>query len=389
MPRAGKQISLRRLKRIGLIAGVAAVAVAVLGIGTRMMDQASLAKTTRAEATPTVAIVMPKRGTKDQTLTLPGDIEAYYEAPIFARVSGYLKEWNEDIGAHVKAGQLLAEIDTPDVDQQLNQAKADLAAAQSAANLADVTSKRWQVLVKKDAVSQQDADEKASDAQSKHAVVLAAEANVQRLTAMEDFKRIVAPFDGIVTARETDVGALINAGSGQGPELFKVADIHRMRIYVRVPQALSGDIAGGETAELNLPQHPNRPIHATVATTSHAINQASRTLLVELQADNPTGDLQPGTYAQVHFRLPDSPDTLRLPTSALLFREDGLRVAVLGPDNKIVLKPVTIGRDLGTEVEIASGLTAADRVVNSPSDSIAQGDLVRPAQDEKIAEARN
>ncbi|HEX4506229.1 MAG TPA: efflux RND transporter periplasmic adaptor subunit [Alphaproteobacteria bacterium] len=389
MSRPGKQLSLRRLKRIGLIAATAAITVAALGIGTRMMDETSLAKTTKAEATPTVAIVMPKRGTKDQALTLPGDIQAYYEASIYARVSGYLKEWKEDIGAHVKAGQLLAEIDTPDVDQQLNQAKADLVAAQSSASLADVTSKRWQVLVKKDAVSQQDADEKASDAQSKHAAVLAAEANVQRLVAMEDFKRIVAPFDGIVTARETDVGALINAGSGQGPELFKVADVHKMRIYVRVPQALSGDIAVGETAELNLPQHPNRPIQATVATSSHAINQASRTLLVELQADNPNGNLQPGTYAEVHFKLPDSPDTLRLPTSALLFREDGLRVATVGPGDRIALKPVTIGRDLGTEVEIASGLAPTDRVVNSPSDSIAQGDIVRPAQDEKVAEAGN
>ena len=389
MSRAGKQLSLRRLKRIGYIAGIAAVAVAALGIGTRMMDQSSLARTTKAEATPTVAIVMPKRGTEDQTLTLPGDIQAFYEAPIYARVSGYLKDWKEDIGAHVKAGQLLAEIDTPDLDQQLNQAKADLSAAKSAESLADVTSKRWQSLVKKDAVSQQDADEKASDAQSKHAAVLAAEANVQRLVALEDFKRICAPFDGIVTARETDVGALINAGSGQGPELFKVADVHKMRIYVRVPQALSGDIDPGQIAEVNLPQHPNHPIQATVETSAHAINQSSRTLLVELRADNPKGDLQPGTYAEVHFKLPDSPDTLRLPTSALLFREDGLKVATIGPDNRIALKPITIGRDLGTEVEIASGLTPADRVVNSPSDSIAQGDIVRPARDEKVAEARN
>ena len=389
MSRAGKQLSLRRLKRIGLIAGVIAVAVAALGIGTRVLDESSLAKTTKVEATPTVSIVMPKRGTKDQLLTLPGDIQAFYEAPIFARVSGYLKGWKEDIGAHVKAGQLLAEIDTPDLDQQLNQAKADLAAAQSAGSLADVTSKRWQSLVKKDAVSQQDADEKASDAQSKRAAVLAAEANVQRLMALEEFKRICAPFDGIVTARETDVGALINAGSGQGPELFKVADVHKMRIYVRVPQALSGDIDPGQVAEVTLPQHPNHPIQATVATNAHAINQSSRTLLVELQADNANGALQPGTYAEVRFKLPDSPDTLRLPTSALLFREDGLKVATLGPDNKITLKPVTIGRDLGTEVEIASGLIATDRVVNSPSDSIAQGDIVRPAQDEKVAEAEN
>jgi len=388
MSHAGKQQSIRRLRRIGLIAGAAAIAIAALGIGSRMFDESSLAKTTKTEAMPTVSIVVHKRGTKDQTLTLPGDIQAYFEAPIYARVSGYLKGWNQDIGAHVKAGQLLAEIDAPDLDQQLNQAKADLAAAQSGESLAEVTSKRWQSLVKKDAVSQQDADEKASDADSKRSAVVAAQANVQRLAALEDFKRIVAPFDGIVTARETDVGALINAGSGTGPELFKVADIHKMRIYVRVPQALSGDLVAGQIAELNLPQHPNRAVQATVVTTSRAINQSSRTLLVELQADNPNGDLQPGTYAEVHFQLPDSPDTLRLPTSALLFREDGLKVATLGQDNKINLKPVTIGRDLGTEVEIASGLTAADRVINSPSDSIAEGDTVRPADEEKVAEAQ-
>jgi RND family efflux transporter MFP subunit len=389
MSRAGKQQSLRRLKRAGIVAGVTAVALAAFGVGIRLRDESSLAGTTKAEAIPTVAIVVPQRGAEDQTLSLPGDIQAFYEAPIYARVSGYLKDWSEDIGAHVKAGQLLAEIDTPDLDQQLNQAKADLAAAQSAATLAGTTSKRWQGLVKKDAVSEQDADEKASDAQSKRAAVGAAEANVQRLMALEDFKRIVAPFDGVVTARETDVGALINAGSGSGPELFRVADVHKMRIYVRVPQALSGSLSPGQTAELDLPQRPGHPFAATVVTSAHAISTASRTLLVELQADNPNGDLQPGTYAEVQFKLPDSPDPLRLPTSALLFREDGLKVATVGADDKVVLKPVTIGRDLGTEVEIASGVTAKDRVINSPSDSIAEGDTVHPAEDEKVAEARN
>jgi RND family efflux transporter MFP subunit len=388
MSHAGKQQSVRRLRKVGIVAGIAAIAVAALGVGSRMMDESSLAKTTKAEAMPTVSIVLPKRGTKDQTLTLPGDIQAYFEAPIYARVGGYLKGWDQDIGAHVKAGQLLGEIDTPDLDQQLNQAKADLAVAQSGESLADVTSKRWQSLVKKDAVSEQDADEKASDAEAKRAAVAAAQANVQRLMALEDFKRIVAPFDGVVTARETDIGALINAGSGTGPELFRVADVHKMRIYVRVPQALSGDLVTGQTAELDLPQRPNHPFQATIVTTSHAISQSSRTLLVELQANNPDGALQPGTYAEVHFNLPDSPDTLRLPTSALLFREDGLRVATVGPDNRIALKPVSIGRDLGTEVEIASGITPGDRVVNSPSDSIAQGDMVRPADDEKVAEAQ-
>jgi RND family efflux transporter MFP subunit len=382
----GKQQSLRSLRKTGIIALVIAAAIIAFGIGSRMLGESTLAKKTDQEAVPSVAVITPKQGTTDQTLTLPGDIQAYFEAPIFARVSGYLKEWDQDIGARVKAGQLLAEIDTPDLDQQLNQGKADLAAAQSNENLAEMTSKRWQVLVKKDAVSQQDADEKAGDAQSKQAAVVAAQANVERLMALEAFKRIVAPFDGVVTARETDVGALINAGSGTGPELFRVADVHEMRIYVRVPQALSGDLVAGQTAEVHLPQRPNQVYQAKVATTSHAINQQSRTLLVELHADNPNGDLQPGTYAEVHFKLPDSPDTLRLPTSALLFREDGLKVATLGQGDKVVLKPVSIGRDLGTEVEIASGLTAADRVINSPSDSIADGDIVQPADATKAAE---
>jgi RND family efflux transporter MFP subunit len=386
--RPGKQQSLRRLRRTGIVAAIVAIAIVAIGAGSRIMNASSLAKTTDAEAIPTVSLVSPKRGTADQTLTLPGDIQAYFEAPIYARVSGYLKHWDQDIGAHVTAGQALAEIDTPDLDQQLNQAKADLAAAESGQRLAEETSKRWQVLVKKDAVSQQDADEKAGDAEAKRAAVVAAQANMQRLMALEDFKRIVAPFDGVVTARETDVGALINAGSGAGPELFRVADIHKMRIYVRVPQALSGNLVAGQTAELVLPQRPDISLQATVVTTAHAISEASRTLLVELQADNPTGALQPGTYAEVHFKLPDNPDTLRLPTSALLFREDGLKVATLGADGKVILKPVSLGRDLGTEVEIASGLSAADRVIDSPSDSVAAGDSVQAAGDETVAEAQ-
>jgi RND family efflux transporter MFP subunit len=384
----GKQQSLRRLKKTGIIALLAFVAIAAFGIGSRLFDRSSLAKKTDAEAIPTVAVIMPKQGVTDQTLVLPGDIQAFFEAPIYARVSGYLKSWDQDIGAHVKAGQLLAEIDTPDLDQQLNQAKADLAVAQSNEDLADVTSKRWQALIKKDAVSQQDADEKSGDAQAKKAAVVAAQANVQRLMALEGFKRIVAPFDGTVTARETDVGALINAGGGTGPELFKVADIHKMRIYVRVPQALSGSLEPGQTAELRLPQHPNQALQAVVVTSAHAIDPTSRTLLVELQIDNANGELQPGTYAQVHFKLPNNPNIMRLPTSALLFREDGLRVATVGPDDKVFLKPVTIGRDLGTEVEISSGLTATDKIIDSPSDSIAEGDAVQPVQAQKVAEAQ-
>jgi RND family efflux transporter MFP subunit len=383
---AGKQKSIRSLRKTGLAALVIAAVIVATGVGERMKGRSSLARETDQEAIPTVAVVAPGQGIKDQTLTLPGDIQAYFEAPIYARVSGYLKSWDEDIGAHVKAGQLLAEIDTPDLDQQLNQAKADLAAAQANADLAALTSKRWQALVKKEAVSQQDADEKAGDAEAKKGALVAAQANVRRLMALEGFKRIVAPFDGVVTARETDVGALINAGSGTGPELFKVADVHEMRIYVRAPQTLSGGLTVGQKAELRLPQHPNRAVEAVVATTSQAISQASRALLVELRADNPDGELQPGAYAEVHFEVPPNPDVVTIPTSALLFREDGLKVATLSAGDKVVLKPVTLGRDLGTEVEVVSGLTTADRVIDSPSDSIAAGDTVQVADDRKIAD---
>jgi RND family efflux transporter MFP subunit len=382
-----KQRSLRALRTIGLLAAAAAVGLAALGISTRFFTEASLAQKTEADAIPTVTVIAPERGARSQELVLPGDIQAFFEAPIYARVPGYLKQWDEDIGAHVKAGQALAEIDTPDLDQQLRQAEADLAAAQANQKLAALTSRRWQALIKTDSVSQQDVDEKAGAAEAKQADVAAAEANVSRLQALESFKRIVAPFAGVVTARETDMGALINVGSGTGQELFRVADIHEMRIYVRVPQAMSGGLTAGQAAELHLPQMPGRIFKATVATTSRAINLTSRTLLVELHADNPDGDLQPGTYAEVHFKLPDNPKVIRLPSSALLFRQDGLEAAIIGPDDKVVLRPVTVGRDLGTEIEIVSGLDPADRVINNPPDSLAEGDLVRPDQPVKAAEA--
>jgi RND family efflux transporter MFP subunit len=382
-----RQRALRRLRTIGLIAVVAAVALAILGIATRFLGEASLAKKTDIEAVPTVAVIEPEHGTANQELVLPGDIQAFFEAPIFARVAGYLKQWDQDIGAHVKAGQELAEIDTPDLDQQLRQAEADLAAAQANQKLAALTSHRWQALVKTDSVSQQETDEKAGAAEAKQADVAAAQANVNRLQALEAFKRIVAPYDGVVTARETDVGALINVGSGPGPELFRVADVHEMRIYVHVPQAMSGGITVGQEAELHLPQAPDKVFKAKVATTSLAINPTSRTLLVELHADNPDGALQPGTYAEVHFKLPAIPNVLRIPGSALLFRQNGLEVAILGANDKVTLKHVTVGRDLGTEVEIVAGLDAGDRVINNPPDSLAENDTVRTDQPVKAAEA--
>ena len=371
----------RRLTAIGFTALVGLGAVAVTGVVTRTTSEAKLEQWTEAQAIPTVEVVSPRRGADNQELVLPGSIQAYFEAPIYARVSGYLKKWYQDIGAHVKSGQLLAEIDAPDLDQQLLQAKADLAQAKANEELAAVTAQRWQALVASNSVSRQATDEKIGDLNAKKAALEAARANVERLEAMEAFKRIVAPFDGVVTARRTDIGALINAGSGTGrePELFAVADVHKMRVYVRAPQAMTNGLTAGMPAVLHLPEMPNQTFPATLTTTAQSINDTSRTMLVELEADNPKGQLRPGTYAEVHFKLPNNPNILRVPTSALLFREEGLQAAVVGPDNKVSLKAVQVGRDFGTEVEIVSGLSPDDRVINSPPDSIEQGDTVRVA----------
>ena len=378
--RARPARSRKNLRWAGLAALAIAILIAVTGIWRRQQQDQQVTQWTRAEAVPTVTLITPQRGVSGIQEVLPGTIQAWYEAPIYARVNGYLKNWYFDYGARVKKGQLLAVIDAPDLDQQFHQARADLAAAAANERLAALTAKRWQALIKSDSVSRQETDEKVGALEARQADVGAAKANVQRLQALENFKRIVVPFDGIVTARETDIGALINAGSGvgggSGPELFRVADVHEMRIYVQVPQQISAGLREGLTAELHLPQYPDRTFQAIVATTARAISTTARTLLVELHADNPDGVLQPGTYAEVRFDLPNDPDMVRIPTSALLFREHGMKVAVLGPGDKVVLKPVKLGRNLGTEVEVLSGLTPADHVINTPPDSLAAGDLV-------------
>lgn len=378
----------RSLKLIGVVAVVVAIGIAANGILGRDRSDATLAKWTADQAVPTVAVIVPKAGTGGQQLVLPGDVEAYFEAPIYARVNGYVKIWYQDIGAHVKAGQVLADIDTPDLDQQLAQAQASLGTAKADAALANLTAKRWQALQSTDAVSQQSVDERTGEAAAKKANVEAAAANVRRLEAMEGFKRITAPFDGVVTVRKTDIGALINAGSSAGHELFKVADIHKMRVYVRVPQAMAAGLKDGMTASLHLPQYPNKTFDAVLTNTSNAVSKDSRSLLVELQVENKDGQLWPGTFAEVHFNLPDDPHILHVPTSALLFRKEGMEVATVGADGKIVLKPVELGRDLGTDVEIRSGLAVTDKVVDNPSDSIAQGDIVRVAAASEKTEAK-
>ena len=365
----------------------------------RRSHEAEVTQWTQEQAIPTVVVISPRAGAATQRLVLPGTVQAWFEAPIYARVPGYLKDWYFNFGAHVKKGDVLAVIETPDIDAQLAGAQAKLNSARAVVKVreaekqfAESTYQRWKnspkgvVSVQEQESKQADFNSAIARLNSAIAEVAVDQGDVDRLQALENFKRITAPFDGVVTARETDIGALINAGSGtgggNGPELFRVADIHQMRIYVQVPQQLSADIQAGLTAELHLPQYPDKTFKATVATTSSAINTSARTLLVELHADNPDGQLQPGAYAQVDFELPSNPNIVRIPTSALVFRERGMEVAVIGPDDKIELKPITLGRNLGTEVEVLKGLNVSDRLVNSPPDSLANrrhGPRRRPA----------
>jgi RND family efflux transporter MFP subunit len=358
------------------LAGIIAIAVAFFGIGSRQKSEADLTQWTNAQAIPTVELVAPQRGVGAQQLVLPGNVDAWYEAPIYARVDGYVKMWYKDIGAKVKAGELLAEIDTPDLDQQYEQAKGELAKAQANEALADLTAKRWEAMRVQDAVSQQNADEKVGELNASKAEVEAAQANVAKLAALEGFKRIVAPFDGVVTARNVDVGALVNSTPTSPLALFEVADTHEMRIYVSVPQSFSAELRQGMTAQLKLPQYPDRNFAATLATTSNAISQKDRSLLVELHRDNADGVLQPGSFAEVHFDLPANQEVLRLPASTLIFRSNQPEVATVDSDDKVKLVGIEVGRDLGTEVEVLSGLTTSDRVIRSPWDSIADGDRV-------------
>ncbi len=383
-PSDSKKLGRTVMWRLGLF-GLVAIGVAMFGITNREKSVADLTQQTRALAIPTVAVVMPKRGVGPQELVLPGDVEAWYQAPIYARVNGYVKMWYKDIGAKVKAGELLAEIDTPDLDQQYEQAKGELAKAQANEALAELTSKRWEAMRVTNAVSQQNADEKVGEYNASKAEVAAASANVAKLSALEGFKKIISPFDGIVTARNIDVGALVTSTPTSPLALFEVADIHEMRIYVSVPQSYSAELQVGMTAELKLPQYPDRSFRATLATTSNAISQKARSLLVELHRDNKDGVLQPGSFVEVHFELPANTEVLRIPASALIFRKNQPEVATVGPDDKVAMKPVEVGRDLGTEVEVLSGFSTSDRIVGSPSDSIADGDEVRIAGQERAA----
>jgi RND family efflux transporter MFP subunit len=374
--------SRRKLRIAGVVLAVIAVAVAVTGIVTRAADNSRLRDRAEAQSVPTVAVISPGNSGDAGALELPGRLEAYSRASIYARVSGYLKSWKADIGAPVKAGQLLAEIETPDLDQQLLQAKADLASAQANASLAGTTSKRWQSMLGSDSVSRQEAEEKAGDFTTKQAMVNAAQANVDRVQALKGFTRIVAPFDGIVTARNTDVGALINAGGGTGPELFAVSDTRKLRVYVSVPQSYASIVKVGAKAKLTVPEQPGKSYAATVESSSRAVAVATGTMLIQLAVDNAAAELLPGSSASVSLELPRSAGGLSIPPSALMFGKAGLRVATVGADDKVLLKQVTISRDLGKVIELGSGITATDRVIESPPDGIADGDRVRVAKND-------
>jgi RND family efflux transporter MFP subunit len=371
----------RRLMLAGGVAAVVAVVVVGWGVYARARDLNAVQSWADARSVPMVSTVQPKPPQGAQALELPGALQAYNEAPIYARVGGYLKSWNEDIGARVKAGQLLATIDAPELDQQLAEAKADLAAAAAHLSLAKVTAQRFGDLASDDAVSKQDSDEKTGDFAVRSAALQAAQANVQRLQALEGFKRIAAPFDGVVTQRNANIGALVNPGAGSAPAaaLFSVADVHVLRVYVRVPQSYSAVIRPGMGAGLELPQYAGRTFAAKVVSDAGAVSDVSGTLLVELEVANPDGALKPGDYAQVRFAIPGGAGIVRVPASTLLFRHQGLQLATVTPDGHAHLRSVSIARDLGGEVELNGGVGAGDRVIDNPPDSLEEGDVVRVA----------
>jgi RND family efflux transporter MFP subunit len=372
----------RTAKRVLLIVALIAVILAVWGVASRLSARAHLKKTSTQDAELAVVTVKPTLSAAGDELVLPGNVVAFIEAPIYARTSGYLKTWYTDIGARVHKGQLLAEIETPEVDRQLAQARADLETARANATLAKTTNVRWQNLATKQAVSKQDADEKSGDAAAKAAAQDSAQQNVARLQDLESFKRVLAPFDGVVTARNTDIGALINAGESANAELFRVADINKLRVYAQVPQAYAAATKTGLNAELHFPERPGQIFTAKAIRTSRALDPASRTLQVELQLDNRNGDLFPGAYAEIHFKLPSAGPTFRVPSNTVLFRAQGLQVATVDSSRKIKMKNIIQGRDFGKTIEILDGIDPQDNIVVNPSDSIEDGLLVRIAPPE-------
>ena len=368
-----------KLWTVLLILGVVAAAVVVQGLLARNTDHQQLKVLADKQSVRTVNVITPAVSPASPSMDLPGRIEAFSRAPIYARISGYLKTWKADIGTPVKAGQLLAEIDTPDVDQQILQAKAELASTQATAALSENTAKRWQSLQATNFVSAQAVEEKMGDLRAKQAMVNASQANVNRLQALKNFSRIVAPFDGVVTARNTDVGALVNVGGAPGTELFVVSDVRRLRLYVQVPQNQVAAIHKGSVAKFSVPEQPGKVFMATVQSMAQAIQAGSGSMLVQLAADNKQGSLLPGGYAQVSFDMPAHSAHLNIPPSALIFTKTGIQVATVDAQNKVVIKPVVVAKDHGVRLELLSGLESTDRVIENPPDGVMEGDLVKVA----------
>jgi RND family efflux transporter MFP subunit len=377
---AERHNALKRRIRIALwILLVIAVVLAIWGIASRLIERSELGKRTVQDSRLAVVTAKAQLSGAGDELVLPGVVQAYIEAAIYARTSGYLKNWYTDIGSRVKKGQLLADIETPEVDRQLAQARADLNTAQANLQLSRSTNERWKTLLATHSVSQQDADEKAGDTAAKDAMAKASEQNVARLEDLESFKRVLAPFDGVVTARNTDIGALINAGQATGTELFRVADTERLRIYAQVPEAYAASTTTGLIAELQFAEQPGKKYEAEAVRTSNALDPTARTLQVELQLDNQQGEVFPGAYAEVHFKLPSSSKSLRLPANTVVFRAAGMQVATVDNSGKIKLKNIQQGRDFGKTIEVLSGIDQNDVVVVNPPDSITDGLPVRIA----------
>jgi RND family efflux transporter MFP subunit len=373
---SGDQPQPRNLKKVGIVAGVVALAVVALGIGTRVNADHNLQTVAHEDAVPTVTVVTPTSNAAGQGLTLPGNIQAYNSAAIYARTNGYIRSWQADIGDRVSAGQTLAIIDAPEVDQQLAQAQADYQTASANQSLARTTAVRWDALLARDAVSKQEADEKRGALAANTALTNAQSANVRRLRALKGFTRLEAPFAGVVTSRSAQVGALIVSGTAASQPLFTVSDIRRVRIFVRVPQGNSGQIHPGMEAKVSVPEFSGRTFTARLTRTAGAVDPSSGSVLVQLEADNSDGALKPGAYAQISFPLATS-SGITLPASAVIVREAGTVVAVVDAQNRIHIRPVTISRDEGAVVQIGSGLTGRERIVDTPPDAIAEGDQVR------------
>jgi RND family efflux transporter MFP subunit len=377
-PRPSRPVS-RRLRLVGIVFVLLVICVAGYGLVSRAAQNSRLHDLTEAQAVPTVAIVTPSKVENNSGLNLPSRLQAFIRAPIYARVPGYLKSWKYDIGSKVKAGDLLAEIDTPDLDQQLMQARAALNVAEANAKLALVTAERWQSLAGTDAVAKQDVDTRTFTSNANIAQVKAAQANVSQLVAEEGFKRLIAPFDGIVTARDTDIGALINVGSTGGVELFVVSATNKLRVYVNVPQNYVPSVPPGTKATIRVPEHPEKTYSGTVEASAQSVDPTTGTTLMQLIVDNSSGEMMPGDYASIQLHVAAAANVLSVPSSALIFDAKGLSIATVDANNRVVIKPVTIGRDLGAVIELASGLSPDDRVIRNPPDGIGNGAVVRLA----------